>query len=103
MNADLPACIRRFAKERRLFFVHLRDVRGTAQRFEEVFHDEAAAELIDTLIECQAAGFVGPLRGDHVPTLAGEANDQPGYGTLGRLFADGYILGLMDALEIPRQ
>ncbi len=103
MGADLAGCIRRFAGQKRLFFVHLRDVRGTAESFEEVFHDEAAVELMATLRECQQAGFAGPLRCDHVPTLAGEANDQPGYGTLGRLFADGYILGLMDALAIPRE
>jgi len=99
----LSECIRHFARQGRLFFVHLRDVRGTAARFEEVFHDEAASELMQTLRECQAAGFNGPLRCDHVPTLAGERNDQPGYGTLGRLFADGYIIGLMDAMGIARQ
>jgi mannonate dehydratase len=103
MGADLPGCIRRYAGQKRLFFVHLRDVRGSADRFEEVFHDEAAAALIETLKICQDAGFDGPLRCDHVPTLAGEANDEPGYGTMGRLFADGYILGLMDALNIPRE
>jgi mannonate dehydratase len=103
MGADLPQCIRRFSEQKRLFFLHLRDVRGTAEQFEEVFHDEAAAELMETLKHCQAAGFEGPLRCDHVPTLAGETNQEPGYGTLGRLFADGYILGLMDALEIPRE
>jgi mannonate dehydratase len=103
MGANLTECIRRFGRQERLFFLHLRDVRGTAAKFEEVFHDEAAAELMETLRECQAAGFNGPLRCDHVPTLAGETNDQPGYGTLGRLFADGYIIGLMDAIGIPRQ
>ncbi len=103
MGADLPAWIRRFTSQDRLFFLHLRDVRGTATRFEEVFHDDAAGELLETLRVCHEAGFDGPLRCDHVPTLAGEANDQPGYGTLGRLFADGYILGLLDALGIPRQ
>jgi mannonate dehydratase len=102
-GADLPALIRRFAEQKRLFFVHLRDVRGTAECFEEVFHDEAAAELMETLRVCHEAGFDGPLRVDHVPTMAGEANDQPGYGTLGRLFANGYLLGLMDALRIPRE
>jgi D-mannonate dehydratase len=102
MGADLTDCIQRYGRQKRLFFLHLRDVRGTAERFEEVFHDEAATELMETLRDCQAAGFEGPLRCDHVPTLAGEANDQPGYGTLGRLFADGYILGLMDAMGIPR-
>jgi mannonate dehydratase len=102
MGADLAACVRRFGEQKRLFFLHLRDVRGTAERFEEVFHDEAAAELMQTLKDCKEAGFDGPLRVDHVPTLAGEANDQPGYGTMGRLFAVGYVLGLMDALGIPR-
>jgi mannonate dehydratase len=103
MGADLPAWIRRFAAQRRLFFLHLRDVRGTAEHFVEVFHDEAAAELLDTLRACREAGFDGPLRCDHVPTMAGEMNGEPGYGTLGRLFAVGYILGLMDALGIPRE
>jgi mannonate dehydratase len=103
MGADIPNCIRSFAKQGRLFFLHLRDVRGTAERFVEVFHDEAAADLMATLWECHEAGFDGPLRCDHVPTMAGEANDQPGYGTLGRLFADGYLIGLLDALKIPRK
>ncbi len=102
-KGDLPGWIRHFAKQKRLFFLHLRDVRGTAESFQEIFHDEAAAELVETLRVCHQAGFTGPLRCDHVPTLAGEANDQPGYGTLGRLFADGYLMGLMDALNIPRE
>jgi mannonate dehydratase len=29
--------------------------------------------------------------------MAGEPNDRPGYETLGRIFATGYIRGLMDA------
>lgn len=100
MNIDLKSWIQKFGNEKRLFFLHLRDVRGTAENFEEVFHDEAAEDLIETLKICYNVGFEGPLRCDHVPTLAGEVNDQPGYGTLGRLFADGYIIGLMDALGI---
>lgn len=102
MGADLPVCIRQFAEQKRLFFVHLREVHGTVQQFEEVFHDEAAPALIETLRACHEVGFTGPLRCDHVPTLAGEQNEEPGYGTLGRLFANGYIMGLMDALGIPR-
>ena len=102
MGADVPVWIRHFAQSKRLFYVHLRAVRGTPERFEEVFHDEASAELIETLQVCKEAGFTGPLRSDHVPTLAGETNDHPGYGALGRLFANGYILGLMDAMGIER-
>ena len=46
-------------------------------------------------------GFNGPLRPDHVPQLVGEENGEPGYTMLGRLFAFGYIRGLIHATE-PR-
>lgn len=101
MRADLSRWLRHFAGQGRLFYLHLRDVRGTAESFEEVFHDEAGPALIETLRVCHEVGFTGPLRCDHVPTLAGESNEQPGYGVLGRLFTDGYLLGLIDALHIP--
>lgn len=102
MGSDLTILIRHFARAGRLFFLHLRAVRGKADSFEEVFHDEAREELIETLKICHEEGFPGPLRCDHVPTLEGESNDNPGYGALGRLFADGYVLGLLDGLGIPR-
>ncbi len=41
-------------------------------------------------------GFDGPVRIDHVPTMAGENNKEPGYGEIGRLFALGYLKGLME-------
>ena len=39
------------------------------------------------------------VRPDHVPTLVGESNDVPGYHVLGRLFALGYLKGLMEAVS----
>ena len=44
-------------------------------------------------------GFDGPIRPDHVPQMIGEDDGEPGYTMLGRLFAYGYIRGLMDATE----
>ena len=46
-----------------------------------------------------AHGFRGPLRPDHVPTMAGEGNGDPGYEVLGRLFALGYIKGLAEGVR----
>ncbi|MBN1996830.1 mannonate dehydratase [candidate division KSB1 bacterium] len=43
-------------------------------------------------------GFRGPLRPDHVPTVAGDSNKNPGYSNMGTLFAVGYIKGLMEAV-----
>ena len=39
------------------------------------------------------------VRPDHVPTLEGESNSAPGYHVLGRLFALGYLRGLMEAVQ----
>jgi mannonate dehydratase len=47
------------------------------------------------------AGFEGPMRPDHAPTLEGEFNDRPGYSMGGKVFAFGYMKGAMDATGIP--
>lgn len=99
MGADAPAAIRRFGVERKIFFVHFRDVRGTASRFVETFHDDGPTDMAAALRAYRNVGFDGPVRPDHVPTMAGERNDHPGYMMKGRLFAIGYLRGLLDALE----
>ena len=99
-QAALGANIDRFTRTGRVHFVHLRDVEGHAGKFTETFHDNGPTDMAAMLRRYHHAGFRGPVRCDHVPTLAGEANHHPGYGTLGRLFANGYLLGLMDALEV---
>jgi len=44
-------------------------------------------------------GFKGPMRPDHVPTMAGDSNDHPGYSTIGTLFAIGYMRGLIEGVS----
>ncbi|GAA3641312.1 mannonate dehydratase [Microbacterium awajiense] len=97
MTEDLPAVIREFGDRERIGFVHFRDVAGTADSFVETFHDDGPTDMAACLDAYEQAGFQGALRPDHVPTMAGETNDMPGYGTLGRLYALGYIRGLQDA------
>lgn len=101
MPGDPMAWCRRFAEQGKLFFVHFRDVRGTAERFEETFHDEGPADMPAWIKLYGDLGFDGPLRVDHVPTMAGEENDRPGYATSGRLFAVGYLKGILQTLRIP--
>jgi len=95
METDVPALIREFAG--RIPFVHFRNVRGHAADFVETFHDDGKLDMAECMRAYAEIGFDGPLRPDHVPTMAGESNERPGYETLGRLFALGYIRGLMDA------
>jgi len=98
MTDDLPAVIRRFGQQERIFFVHLRDVRGTAERFVETFHDDGQTDLLACLRAYREVGYDGVLRPDHVPTMDGDSHDDPAYSTVGRLFAVGYIKGLCQAI-----
>lgn len=93
---DLPALIREFGTEG-IAFVHFRDVIGTALDFRETFHDEGQTDLPECMRAYAEIGFAGPMRPDHVPTMYGETNARPGYETLGRLFAIGYIRGVEQA------
>jgi len=94
MTDDLPAVIRELGRRDAIAFVHFRDVRGTADDFVETFHDDGQTDLAACVEAYAEVGFEGPLRPDHVPTLAGEDNHRPGYATMGRLFALGYIKAL---------
>ncbi|MCK8489933.1 mannonate dehydratase [Paenibacillus sp. MBLB2552] len=94
---DIPAVIRQFADQQKLFFVHFRDVKGTPEKFEETFHDDGQTDMLEAMKTYYEVGFSGPARPDHVPTMEGEDNENPGYELLGRLFGVGYITGLMEA------
>ncbi len=97
MCIDIPATIRRLG--RHIQYVHFRDVRGTRERFAETFHDNGPTDMVAAMRAYQEIGFTGPMRPDHVPQLVGEEDGPPGYTMLGRLFAYGYMRGLMQAVE----
>ena len=92
-TTSIPDVIREFGTEK-IPFVHFRDVHGTVDHFQETFHDAGQTDMPACMDAYYDIGFEGAMRPDHVPTLAGESNNRPGYETLGRLFAIGYIRGL---------
>lgn len=101
MGADIPATIRQLGPHIR--YVHFRDVRGGAEAFAETFHDNGPTDMVAAMHAYRDFGFTGPMRPDHVPQLDGEEDGAPGYTMMGRLFAYGYMRGLMQAsLKIHR-
>jgi mannonate dehydratase len=97
-HVDIPAAIRWFGSRGLIHFVHFRDVRGTPSNFVEAWHDDGQNDMYEAMKAYYEVGFRGPIRPDHVATLAGlEENTFPGYNNLGALFAVGYIKGLMEA------
>jgi mannonate dehydratase len=101
MGEDIAALAREWCAEKKIFFVHFRDVEGTPEHFREVFHDNSPVDLAQMLRIYHECGFEGPIRPDHAPTLDGEANDKPGYAMGGKVLAIGYMKGVMDAFQIP--
>jgi mannonate dehydratase len=97
MNVDIPATIRRFGPHIR--YVHFRDVAGTPESFAETFHDNGPTDMAAAMRAYYEIGFNGPMRPDHVPQMVGEDDGEPGYTMLGRLFAYGYMRGLMHAVK----
>jgi mannonate dehydratase len=100
MGADVPDAIRHFGRQKKLFFAHFRNVKGSCPAFEESFHDDGDVNMAAVMRAYLDIAFDGPIRPDHVPLLAGEEGKAPGYTLLGRLHAIGYMRGLFHGLAM---
>jgi len=96
MGEDIESSIAHFGN--RINYVHFRDVLGTPDCFEETFHDQGKTDMVGAVQAYHKIGYIGPARPDHVPALEGEVNDVPGYSMLGRLWAAGYMRGLIESI-----
>lgn len=93
---DIPTLIKKLAPH--ITFAHFRDVVGAVPHFTESFHDTGKTDMAAAMKAYLEAGVTCPIRPDHVPTLVGESNEFPGYHMLGRLWAVGYMRGILDTL-----
>ncbi len=82
----------------KIFFVHFRNVTGSRSDFRETFHDNGDIPMGEMIRLYRDCGINVPIRVDHVPTMAGESGTT-GYTALGRLYAIGYLKGLLEAVE----
>ena len=97
MGEDLEKTVEEFADK--IYLVHFRNTVGTPDHFRETFHDNGdidMAKIMKTYVRC---GIDVPVRVDHVPTMAGEVSTLPGYDAMGRLFAIGYLKGILDSVK----
>ena len=94
MGEDLDKVITDFAEK--IFFVHFRNTTGEINSFRETFHDNGSLDMANLIKLYKKLGINVPVRVDHVPTLVGEDTEVAGYAALGRLFAIGYLKGLLE-------
>ncbi|MBI4889903.1 MAG: mannonate dehydratase [Acidobacteria bacterium] len=101
MKEDIYSLARKWCQRKKVFFVHFRDIEGDATHLTETFHDNGPTNMAKMLKIYAENGFAGPMRPDHAPTMEGEQNDRPGYAMTGKVFAFGYMKGVMDGLGYP--
>jgi len=96
MRVDMVDAIRRYATKGLVHFVHFRDVQGPADNFVETFHDDGQTDMFAAMRAWNDCGYKGVMRPDHAPAMEGDPNISPGYEARGRLFAIGYMKGLLE-------
>lgn len=103
MGEDLEKTIQENVEK--IFFVHFRNttgIPGDPNRFRETFHDNGDLDMARLIRVYMENGVDVPIRVDHVPTMYGEVSTLPGYDAMGRLFAIGYLKGILDACKNER-
>jgi mannonate dehydratase len=93
---DVYGAIERFAGQKRIAYVHLRNVRGELPKFTEVLIDEGDIDMAKALRIYQRCGYEGSFIPDHYPSLA---SAQGNHAIVA--YSVAYIRGLMHALDIP--
>ncbi len=83
----------------KIFFIHFRNVCGDKTCFRETFHDNGEINMAEAVRFYMQNGVDVPIRVDHVPTMVGEECAVAGYDAIGRLFAIGYLKGIIEGLE----
>lgn len=96
MGEDLYSIIPKLADK--IFFVHFRNAVGNKYKFNETFHDNGLINMSDIMRLYKKCGVDVPIRVDHVPLMAGEQQALAGYTALGRLYAIGYLKGILECM-----
>lgn len=102
MGEDIYAIAQEFTEQDKVVFIHYRDVEGTADTcFTETFHDNGPTDMVRMLEIYSKGGFNGAIRPDHAPAMGDEdPKETQGYGVLGKIFAFGYMIGMMQSRNL---
>lgn len=102
---DLVRLAAKYAKEGRIYFAHLRNIKYSGERdFAETGHLSSGGSLdmygiVKALVD---NGFDGYVRPDHGRNVWGESG-KPGYGLYDRAMGATYLNGLFEAAEKERK
>lgn len=78
---------------KQIFNVHLRNIKGGWNHFQEVYPDNGDMDFARIIRALKHVGYDGMVMPDHIPH-----HEDPASGLQGRAFAFGYIKALMDVI-----
>src|SRR5262249_18452786 len=85
--------VRWFVERQKVFLVHLRNIRGHRDDFEEVYPDEGDVDLTRVLRELHQTGYDGLVCPDHMPSHDDDPKQMQAFA-----FGYGYIKGILQTL-----
>jgi len=85
-----------FGAQGRIFYVHMRDVKGGCDDFTECYINEGNSNIFKVILKLHEVGFNGFMIDDHVPHMVNDSS----YGHRGRAHATGYITAMLDAVNV---
>jgi len=90
---ELFDVIRYFGQRKKIFNVHLRNIRGGRDNFQEVYPDEGDVDLYKVVKVLKEVGYGGMVMPDHMPTCPDDPDQLQGFA-----FGFGYIKALIQAV-----
>ena len=95
MSTDVIESIKYFGSRKKIWYVHFRDVLGSAENFAETFIDDGQTDMFEAMKTFKEVDFDGVLIVDHTPHVI----DDTDWGHRGRAFAMGYMKALGKVVE----
>ena len=94
-EGSLTEAIEQYGGQKRISYIHFRNVRGKIPCYDEVFLDEGDIDMLGALRQLQRLEFDGVLIPDHTPLIDGKAPWDTGMA-----FALGYMRAAFQMLGI---
>jgi mannonate dehydratase len=86
--------IRYFGTRKKIFNVHMRNIKGHRDKFVESFPDEGDVDMLAAVLTYKEMGYDGMLMPDHVPLVGSPPKGEEyayNYGGVGESSADGHL------------
>ncbi len=93
---DVPAVIRYFGEQNKIFYVHFRNVRGKVPQYAEVFPHKGDMDAAAALRALRDVGYDRYIVADHHVGLLGDTS----WSHMSQAWHVGYFIGLMQGLGV---